>query len=80
MLLTAGAVSAIEDAIVLVNCIYDIEDVTYENIQAALSDFRAQRFSHAELQVNLGKTFTKIMFGQVGRDIHAAFAERCCNL
>ncbi|KAG0081982.1 hypothetical protein BGZ92_011947 [Podila epicladia] len=59
-----GAVSAIEDAIVLVNCIYDIEDVTYENIQAALADYRAQRFSHAEFQVNLGKTFAKVMFGQ----------------
>ncbi|KAG0017929.1 hypothetical protein BGZ81_010466 [Podila clonocystis] len=59
-----GAVSAIEDAIVLVNCIYEIENVTYENIQAALADYRAQRFSHAEFQVGLAKTFAKIMFGQ----------------
>ncbi|KAG0318430.1 hypothetical protein BG000_004245 [Podila horticola] len=64
VLIGDGAVSAIEDAIILVNCIYDIENVTYENIQAALTDFRAQRFSHAEFQVGLAKTFAKILFGQ----------------
>lgn len=60
-----GAVSAMQDAVVLVNCIYEIENVTYENIKAALADYRAQRYEHAAFQVNLGKTLAKIMFGQV---------------
>lgn len=54
-----------QDAVILMNCIYDIEDVTHENIKAALADYKAQRFEHALEQINLGKTFAKIMFGQV---------------
>ncbi|KAG0015450.1 hypothetical protein BGZ82_001400 [Podila clonocystis] len=59
-----GAVSAMQDAVILVNCIYEMEEVNYENIQAALADYRAQRFHHAEFQVNLGKTLGGILFGQ----------------
>ncbi|KAG0039945.1 hypothetical protein BGZ82_006058 [Podila clonocystis] len=59
-----GAVGAMQDAVILMNCIYDIEDVTHENIKAALADYKAQRFEHALFQVDLGKTFAKIMFGQ----------------
>ncbi|KAG0031712.1 hypothetical protein BGZ81_000721 [Podila clonocystis] len=59
-----GAVGAMQDAVILMNCIYDIEDVTHENIKAALTDYKAQRFEHALFQVDLGKTFAKIMFGQ----------------
>lgn len=54
-----------QDAVILMNCIYDIEDVTHENIKAALADYKAQRLEHALFQVDLGKTFAKIMFGQV---------------
>ncbi|KAG0032926.1 hypothetical protein BGZ82_006321 [Podila clonocystis] len=50
-----GAVAAMQDAIILVHCIYDIEDiehVTYKGIQSALADYRSQRFEHAKGQVN----------------------------
>ncbi|KAF9207188.1 hypothetical protein CPC16_000102 [Podila verticillata] len=63
-----GAVGAMQDAVILMNCIYDIEDVTHENIKAALADYKAQRFEHALEQINLGKTFAKIMFGQTWRE------------
>ncbi|KAG0340665.1 hypothetical protein BG004_006330 [Podila humilis] len=59
-----GAVAAMQDAVILANSIYDIEDPTYENIQAALSDYRSQRFVHAEAQVELAKTMSRVMFGQ----------------
>ncbi|KAI9231894.1 MAG: hypothetical protein BYD32DRAFT_466740 [Podila humilis] len=59
-----GAVSAMQDAVVLVNCIYEIENVTYDNIQAALADYRSQRYEYAAFQVNLGTTMAKVMFGQ----------------
>lgn len=29
-----GAVSAMQDVVILVNCLYDIENVTYNNIKA----------------------------------------------
>ncbi|KAG0340666.1 hypothetical protein BG004_006331 [Podila humilis] len=59
-----GAVSAMQDATILANCIYDIEDPSFKNIQLALADYRSQRFEQAEFQVNLGKTLGKILFGQ----------------
>ncbi|KAG0082409.1 hypothetical protein BGZ93_009475 [Podila epicladia] len=59
-----GAVSAMQDAVILMNCIYDIEDVTHENIKAALADYKAQRFENALVQVEMSKTLAKIMFGQ----------------
>ena len=61
--------TAIADAIVLVNCIYDIEKVAYESIQAALSHYQAQRFSHVEYQMGIGKTFAEVMFGQENRTL-----------
>ncbi|KAG0099231.1 hypothetical protein BGZ93_008616 [Podila epicladia] len=59
-----GAVSAMQDAVVLANCLYDIEEVTQENIEAALADYRAQRIGHVTVQVNMSKTMGKVMFGQ----------------
>ncbi|KAF9273801.1 hypothetical protein BGZ74_004634, partial [Mortierella antarctica] len=42
----------------------DIERAAHVNIQAALADYRAQRYEHTEFQVKLGKKMAKIMFGQ----------------
>lgn len=54
-----------QDAVVLINCIYDLGKPTFENIKAALADYRSQRFDHAAFQVNLSSTMGKVMFGQV---------------
>ncbi|KAG0343935.1 hypothetical protein BG005_002114 [Podila minutissima] len=59
-----GAVSAMQDAVVLANCLYDIEEATQENIEAALTDYRAQRIGHVTVQVNMSKMMGKAMFGQ----------------
>ncbi|KAG0020492.1 hypothetical protein BGZ81_009313 [Podila clonocystis] len=59
-----GAVSAMQDAVVLANCLYDIEETTQENIEAALADYRAQRIGHVTVQVNMSKMMGKAMFGQ----------------
>ncbi|KAF9320143.1 hypothetical protein BG003_007124 [Podila horticola] len=58
-----GAVAAMQDAVILVNCIYDIEDVTFENIKAALASYKSQRFDKAQEQVNMSKMLGKIIFG-----------------
>lgn len=60
-----GAVAAMQDAVILVNCIYDIENVTHENIKAALADYRAQRYEPAASQVKVSRTLGKLMYGQV---------------
>ncbi|KAF9296576.1 hypothetical protein BGZ74_010258 [Mortierella antarctica] len=59
-----GAVAAMQDAIILVNCIYDIEQVTYKNIQSALADYQSQRFEHAKGQVNLSTMLGQMLYGQ----------------
>ncbi|KAG0033898.1 hypothetical protein BGZ81_006919 [Podila clonocystis] len=58
-----GAVAAMQDAVILVNCIYDIEDVTFENIKTALASYKSQRFDKAAEQVNMSKMLGKIIFG-----------------
>lgn len=60
-----GAVNAMQDAIILANCIYDIEGLSVENISAALQDYREQRYPHALFQTENSKTLGKLMYGQV---------------
>ncbi|KAF9379181.1 hypothetical protein CPB97_009128 [Podila verticillata] len=59
-----GAVAAMQDAIILVNCIYDIEEVTHENILSALADYRSQRYEHAKGQVNMSTMLGNMLYGQ----------------
>ncbi|KAF8949565.1 hypothetical protein BGZ52_005564, partial [Haplosporangium bisporale] len=59
-----GAVSAMQDAVVLASCLYDVEEATQNNIEAALADYRAQRIGHVAVQVNMSKMMGKAMFGQ----------------
>lgn len=60
-----GAVNAMQDAIILANCIYDIEEPTAEHIAAALQDYREQRYPHALFQTENSKMMGKLMYGQV---------------
>ncbi|KFH72183.1 hypothetical protein MVEG_02474 [Podila verticillata NRRL 6337] len=59
-----GAVNAIQDAVILVNCIYDIENVTHDNIKAALADYKDQRFEQALFQMNNSRMIGRMMYGQ----------------
>ncbi|KAG0027284.1 hypothetical protein BGZ82_009046 [Podila clonocystis] len=59
-----GAVNAIQDAVILVNCIYDIEDVNHENIKAALADYKSQRVDQASFQMNNSRMIGRMMYGQ----------------
>lgn len=64
-----GAVSAIQDAVILSNCINDIENFTFENIQEAFTDYKSQRYKHVAMQANLSKFLGRVMFGQVLKKI-----------
>ncbi|KAG0217444.1 hypothetical protein BGX31_000245 [Mortierella sp. GBA43] len=63
-----GAVNAMEDAVVLANCLYDISDgseaVTPERITEAFKDYREQRYTHAKYQVENSAGMAKILSGQ----------------
>ncbi|KAF8930987.1 hypothetical protein BGZ58_007910 [Dissophora ornata] len=67
-----GAINAMEDAVVLANCLYDIcegkEAVTSERITEAFRDYHEQRYHHAKFQVENSGGMAKILNGQTWGD------------
>ncbi|KAG0003374.1 hypothetical protein BGZ65_001772 [Modicella reniformis] len=63
-----GGVEAMEDAVVLANCLYEISDgqqaITPEKITEAFKNYRDQRYSHAKCQVESSSGMAKILSGQ----------------
>ncbi|KAF9987147.1 hypothetical protein BGZ65_004885 [Modicella reniformis] len=60
-----GAVNAMQDAVILANCLYDIaNNPTSDNITAAFQDFKDQRYPHVKHQFDLSKTMAKVIYGQ----------------
>ncbi|KAG0217445.1 hypothetical protein BGX31_000246 [Mortierella sp. GBA43] len=63
-----GAVNAMEDAVILANCLYDIsggkEPVTPDTITAAFKDYKQQRYPHAKYQVENSQEMAKLLNGQ----------------
>ncbi|KAI7824074.1 hypothetical protein BC939DRAFT_152841 [Gamsiella multidivaricata] len=60
-----GAVSAMQDAVVLANCIYNMEDVRSESITAAFEEFYKQRYDRVNIQLKGSNSWSKILAGQV---------------
>ncbi|KAG0311381.1 hypothetical protein BGZ97_011902 [Linnemannia gamsii] len=67
----AGAVNAMQDAVILANCLFDIMPTSYDNIKAALQEYKDQRFdyikeqystSHASAKLQYGHTFSERIF------------------
>lgn len=54
-----------QDAVILANCIYDLEDVRPESLTAAFKSYKQQRFSEAKKQITNSKVNAKISSGQV---------------
>ncbi|KAF9088856.1 hypothetical protein BGX29_011689 [Mortierella sp. GBA35] len=59
----AGAVNAMQDAVVLANCLYDIKPTSFENIKIALKDFKEQRFDHIKTQYGQSQMGAKLLYG-----------------
>ncbi|KAI1310825.1 hypothetical protein EDD11_003641 [Mortierella claussenii] len=59
-----GAVNAMQDAVVLVNCLFNMPDISAVSIQAALEDYYKQRYHRADMQFERSKSMAKIMTGQ----------------
>ncbi|GJJ70238.1 hypothetical protein EMPS_02587 [Entomortierella parvispora] len=58
-----GAVNAMEDAVILANCLYDIGTTSPEDINAALKSFQDQRYPHVVEQYKASKTSAKFLYG-----------------
>ncbi|KAF9124290.1 hypothetical protein BGX30_001020 [Mortierella sp. GBA39] len=59
-----GAINAMQDAVILANCIYDLEDVRPESLSAAFRSYKQQRYSEAKKQITNSKVNAKISSGQ----------------
>ncbi|KAG0003460.1 hypothetical protein BGZ79_000857 [Entomortierella chlamydospora] len=59
-----GAANAIQDAVVLANCIFNMSDSTSESITAAFEDYYKQRHHRAAEQIERSRENGKIMTGQ----------------
>ncbi|KAF9187719.1 hypothetical protein BGZ50_001780 [Haplosporangium sp. Z 11] len=65
-----GAVNAMQDAVILANCIYDIaNDASSENVTSAFEDFKTQRYPHVQQQFDASKIMAKTWGERVLRHI-----------
>ncbi|KAG0078945.1 hypothetical protein BGZ93_005582 [Podila epicladia] len=62
------AINALQDAVILANCIYDITSATPENIHEAFADYRSQRYPKAKYQIDKSKVMATIQYGQTWKD------------
>jgi 2-polyprenyl-6-methoxyphenol hydroxylase-like FAD-dependent oxidoreductase len=60
-----GAVNAMHDAVVLVNCFNDMPDASSGSITAAFQEYYRQRHHRLEAQTKRSSSMTKTMGGQV---------------
>ncbi|KAF9897616.1 hypothetical protein BX616_005270, partial [Lobosporangium transversale] len=59
-----GAVNAMQDSVVLSNCIYDMVSTKLNDVEAALKDYREQRFDYVVERYKDSKENAKIIYGQ----------------
>ncbi|KAF9278110.1 hypothetical protein BGZ68_008769 [Mortierella alpina] len=59
-----GAVNAMQDSVILANCIYDLASLSSKDISMAFADYKEQRYPFAKYQFESSKTQAKILFGQ----------------
>ncbi|KAF8986348.1 hypothetical protein BGZ46_005533 [Entomortierella lignicola] len=64
VLLGDGAANAIQDAVVLANCLFNLPDLTSESITAAFEDYYKQRHHRAAEQIDRSRENAKLMTGQ----------------
>ncbi|KAF8965992.1 hypothetical protein BGZ46_000468 [Entomortierella lignicola] len=59
-----GARNAMDDAIVLANCLYFMKEPSEKNIKSAFASYYRQRYHHAEARFNSSNFTSKILNGQ----------------
>ncbi|KAG0341045.1 hypothetical protein BG000_010394 [Podila horticola] len=64
VLIGDGAVNAMQDAVILANCIYDMTSIDQEAITETFKDFREQRYEHVKFQFERSKVNGKLIYGQ----------------
>ncbi|KAG0054780.1 hypothetical protein BGZ83_010456 [Gryganskiella cystojenkinii] len=68
-----GAICAMQDAVILSNCLYDLESLKPESIKAALEAYKEQRFAQVKIQFEQSRINATLYHGQT-------FWERCLRV
>lgn len=63
-----GAINAMQDAVILANCIYDLKDNSLPSLTLVLQSFYEQRFGPAKTNYKDSQTISKVMIGQTWSD------------
>ncbi|KAG0015131.1 hypothetical protein BGZ80_010034 [Entomortierella chlamydospora] len=61
-----GAVNALQDAVILANCIYEMGEATPENITAAFKEYYNERYEPVKKMMAKSRFMALIMYGMVG--------------
>lgn len=75
LLIILGAVNALQDAVILANCIHDLESTSPASISACFQDFEEQRHAHVKQQYETSQFTAKIMYGHVSHNPHSGDIE-----
>ncbi|KAI8359718.1 hypothetical protein B0O80DRAFT_495220 [Mortierella sp. GBAus27b] len=59
-----GAINAMQDAVIVANCLYDLKSKSQRHIEAALQDYKEQRYAHAKKQVHISSMVGRVLYGQ----------------
>ncbi|KAG0353263.1 hypothetical protein BC939DRAFT_1068 [Gamsiella multidivaricata] len=59
-----GAINAMQDAVIVANCLYDLKSLSQKHIAAALEDYKAQRYGQAKKQVQISNMVGRVLYGQ----------------
>ncbi|KAF9171659.1 hypothetical protein BGX20_007163, partial [Mortierella sp. AD010] len=58
-----GAVTAMKDAVVLANCIYNMSDISNKSIETAFASYYRQRYAEAQTRLKSSTIYSNIMYG-----------------
>ncbi|KAG0288255.1 hypothetical protein BGZ96_007959 [Linnemannia gamsii] len=72
----AGAANAMQDAVILANHIYDIKPTSFVNIQAALDEYKEERFDKIKEQYPQSYMAAKLMYGHISAPFRITLWER----
>ncbi|GJJ74036.1 hypothetical protein EMPS_06394 [Entomortierella parvispora] len=63
-----GAVNAIQDAVVLANCLYDLKNLSVDSLTDAFQSYYEQRYERTKMLYKLSEQFSKVLSGQTLSD------------
>ncbi|KAG0042590.1 hypothetical protein BGZ83_000288 [Gryganskiella cystojenkinii] len=63
-----GAINAMQDAVILANCFYDLKDKSVKSLKAAFQSYYNQRYERSKEAYNMSQMLAKVMMGQTWSD------------